>query len=80
MFLFNLFRKRIKSYAVPLEYHDMRENFWKEFISNCEKYDYIKIKSGVAIGYKNGEEDNHTIKMGAGILIPFEYGRIKMEI
>lgn len=57
--------------SVPLEWHQAREQQWEQFIKTCEKFDYIKIKSGQAIGYVAGKSP-FSPQIGTQFIIPFE--------
>lgn len=65
------FKKKESIKSVPLEWHQSGQRRWEDFIKTCEKFDYIKIKDGCAVGYTKGESEG-DLYGGTQLLVPFE--------
>jgi hypothetical protein len=58
--------------------HRMREAKWAEFISQCERFDYVEFTNGCATGRNKGDkaiESTLVTEDGAEIPITFDQGR-----
>lgn len=66
------FKEQPKQKLVPLEFHQMQQKKWDDFIKVCEKFERVEFKGGCARGYKEKEVSGELYN-GTKILIPFEY-------